>query len=606
MQNEYAHKQRFKHSYFQYKKDDHSTSSPGRHEDTTSHRKRPKQQHNLPAYEERTGKHGILKPHFSSDDHVEPPHRERTPSPTPTHVSILPGEHESPADKERKKQQLAAELRAQMAMNEQKKRREKESKKNSDYKYLYESIHDNPFGRMGAGAPLRDPEGHIIAHRLKMYDEAEATSFHKSFYRKPEESHKTQEQDVGIRRKEEIQNLNEAEIGLQFLEWSNQERRRKEQQRAEWKKTLDEQSNLIKRKKDEDKRSKLQEDLRLEEKIKKDLEELNEEYERETGRRANKYASFTAGKESSVNYVVQNKRKSRRNSEYKRSQNHTPSRDRSGSYDRMRDFKGLDEEEDDTRSNYLDYNGNRNMHNRGYENDANIRSLREDLRKREGSLGHQLQHMKEKRSQQQQEIKNTLDSLMQLQMELERKNRDRKIDNSDFYNSLATENKALLGSLRSNRRNNLNTSHTASRVYSQNARPNNLTPYEQRYGFANSSNYNASIRHESVFLNAEAPQYTSHQKTNEVLDDLLNSYGNGSLGQGYQDGRFTLPVPKTSMSNYNHQDSRGQYQPNVDQPYDDQIINVDENIYDHITPEDSLDKLVDDAESVQRAAQEVA
>lgn len=32
---------------------------------------------------------------------------------------------------------------------------------------------------------------------------------------------------------------------------------------------------------------------------------MNEEYERETGRRVNKYAGHSVGKESSVNYVVQ-------------------------------------------------------------------------------------------------------------------------------------------------------------------------------------------------------------------------------------------------------------------------------------------------------------
>lgn len=162
----------------------------------------------------------------------------------------------------KKKKELGNELLAQMQQLEAKKRKEKESKKNQDYKYLYDYIQSNPFGKMGAGAPLRDSEGHIVARRLKMMDEATTKSFHKSFYNHHSDEEK--EEDVVSQRKEKIQNLNEAEIGLQFLSWSNQERKKKEMQRQEWKQQLDEQANLRQQRKEAIKNQTLKDDLKLE------------------------------------------------------------------------------------------------------------------------------------------------------------------------------------------------------------------------------------------------------------------------------------------------------------------------------------------------------
>jgi hypothetical protein len=398
-------------------------------------------------------------------------------------------------EREQQKKQLAAELQAQIHLKEETKKREKQNKKSSDYEYLYESIHSNPFGRMGAGAPIRDPTGHVIAHRLKMYDDALATSFHKSFYH---EVSQKEENDEAVLKKQRIQNLDENEIGLQFLEWSNQERKRKEAQQNEWKKQLDMQSQTLKRNKMEEKQKRLQEDLRLEEKIKKDLQTLNEEYEMETGRKSNKYDGVAVGDENSVNYVQQKKSRSRKNSEYKKSND---GRDRSGSNDRMRDFNGLNIEDDDDRSHY-----------NPYQNDGNPR---EDYRKREDSLNKQLGYMKERRFVQESEVKTNLDSLMQLQNELDYKYRERRRNNNDFYNSLISENRTILSNLRAQKRNTFTLPSRAQ----LNLSSTNITPYEYQYQIPPS--HPGGIQHESVFI----PLEVNHvQNTSEVLDDLLNAY----------------------------------------------------------------------------------
>ena len=37
-------------------------------------------------------------------------------------------------------------------------------------KNLQHSFRNDPFGKMGGGAPLRDPEGHILAERGNVFD----------------------------------------------------------------------------------------------------------------------------------------------------------------------------------------------------------------------------------------------------------------------------------------------------------------------------------------------------------------------------------------------------------------------------------------------------
>ena len=574
--NDYSHMQRYKHSYFKYR-DGESPSSSIHHEDHyhQKHREnKPRHQqvdHHgdyQAEHQKNGGRKSNLKARFSPDEQFPKVRDTRAHSPAQTYASILPGEHESLMDKERKKRELAAELQAQIALKEGEKKRLKENKKNNDYKYLYESIHSNPFGRMGSGAPIRDVEGHVVAHRLKMSDDVAASSFHQSFYKQKEDQ--STNNDISSRRKSEIQNLDKEEIGIQFLEWNNQEQKRKEAKRNEWKQTLDEQSESLRKKKEEEKRKKLEDELQLEEKVKHDLQMINEEYERETGRKSQKHANFSVGKESSVNYLVQNKRKSQNQSHH--------SRDRSGSNDRMRDFKGLGIDDEDD---------NRSQHSRPHQ-ENNHYGFREDYKRREGTLNKQLEFMKERKFQQEQEIKSTMDSLMQLQSDLDSKYRDRRADNNDFYSSLANENKTLLSSLRKDKRNSMNIGYSGTRSFSHLNNPN-LTPYEQQYGAAPSNRYNPGIQHESVFINAEIP---NHQNPTEALDDLLNSYNQNS-GQPGSSDRFTLPVPKSSME---HHDD-----------YDDQIINTEEGVEAEDNPEDALDKFVENIqEDSERAVQEVA
>lgn len=111
---------------------------------------------------------------------------------------------------------------------------------------------------------------------------------------------------------------------------------------------------------------------------------MNEEYEKETGRKANKYNNTSVGKENSVNYLVPKRQRAKKNSQYPKSRGSS----KDDSFDRMNDFNGLDGYEDD--------NDVRSRIDQGYTNDVNIRNLRNNLRIREGSVDQKLNSMKEK------------------------------------------------------------------------------------------------------------------------------------------------------------------------------------------------------------------
>ncbi|CAI2359200.1 unnamed protein product [Moneuplotes crassus] len=554
--NDYAHKQRYKHSYFKYR-DDNSSTSPARHqEDTFSYIK----------VEDATGR----------DKYRDDSLNKRESSPAGTIVSILPHEHESPIQKENKKRALAAELQAQIQLKNERKQKEKESKKNMDYKYLYEYMQSDPFGKMGAGAPLRDAQGHIVANRLKTMDEATSKSFHQSFYNQNSEGKHQKAEEINEKNK--MQNLNEEEIGLQFLSWNNQEKHRKEMLQEEWKHELDEQAERLKTRKDEEKRKKLVYDLKLEEKIKKDLRELSEEFERETGTKSNKHNNFSVGKENSVNYLVTKRRKHNKGSEYHKSR--MSSKD--GSIDRMEDFNGLEEEDDNDVRSRID---------QGYTNDVNIKNLREDLRRREGAVNAKIHTMKQSNILQQAEIRSTFDSLLQLQQDMEEKNKDRRTSNGDFYSTLAHESKALLNSLRAGKRNSLPPNYSYSQTMPPGLENPYKTPYEQRFGVDRNREEAPSFHHESVFINTDAPQ-PSQGSPNEVLDDLINSYGGPNTSQ------FSLPLPKSSMR---HQADM----PPMEQPYNDEVFNTEESQAIEGNPEDSLNQLVNEVEESNNNLQEV-
>lgn len=296
------------------------------------------------------------------------------------------------------------------------------------------------------------------------------------------------------------------------------------------------QAQTVKMKKMEEKQKRLEEDLRLEEKIKIDLQKLNEEYELETGRKSNKYDGVAVGEQSSVNYVQQKKNRSRKNSEYRKSND---GRDRSGSNDRMRDFNGLNIDDDDDRSHYS-----------RYKNDAN---LKEDYRMREDSLNKQLGYMKERKFVQNSEVKTNLDSLMQLQNELDYKYRERRRNNNDFYNSLISENRSILSNLRAQKRNTFTLPSRAQ----LNLSSTNITPYEYQYQIPPSRP--GGIQHESVFIPLEMNQA---QNTSEVLDDLLSAYQQppqnyedleGPPNEAYMNGEDSLEQFVGEGENYTDQ-----------------------------------------------------
>ena len=95
LKNEYAHKQRYKHSYFKYR-DNNSSSSPQRNpDDFFSYAKGDdKSQIDIPTIDDKVSRGGILKAHFSQEDLMDESLEKRPYSPVQTNVSILPYEHE--------------------------------------------------------------------------------------------------------------------------------------------------------------------------------------------------------------------------------------------------------------------------------------------------------------------------------------------------------------------------------------------------------------------------------------------------------------------------------------------------------------------------------
>lgn len=249
--NEYAQKQRYQHSYFKY-----GSSNPILQNNPTpspySDKLYMKENSVNNQYDDRFSKIGGQRHNGSVDDRaMQGGSLRRDYSPAKSIVSIIPDNRDAQIDKEQKQKALAEELKSQMLLKEQQKQKEKEAIKNQEYKNMQEFIYNNPFGRMGAGAPIRDSQGHIVANRMKLFD-PEATSFQQSFYNNRQDINPSHF-DMTDHKKKSIQNLNDSDIGLQFLEWSNQERRRKDMKMDEWKRALDEQSNLTKKKKQDGK-----------------------------------------------------------------------------------------------------------------------------------------------------------------------------------------------------------------------------------------------------------------------------------------------------------------------------------------------------------------
>ena len=180
--------------------------------------------------------------------------------------------------------------------------------------------------------------------------------------------------------------------------------------------------------------------------------------------------------------------------------------------------------------------------------------------------------------------------MLQLQSEMERKNRERKDTNNEFYNSLANENRELLNSLRVGKQSTLkqnlipDRSMVNSAINISRMGEVNQTPYEQRFGVNTVMREIPNIHHESVFINSKTTR-PNIQSTNEILDELISSYQPPGANSGE---KFTLPMPQSSFQNQN--------KVLEDQPYNDNIIDVEENEIEDIDVEDSLNKLVDEVD----------
>ena len=61
--------------------------------------------------------------------------------------------------------------------------------KAEDVKYLQEALENDPFGKSGAGAPLRDSECHLLAERGNVFDRV---PFY-LYYDSPNQQHKIQD-----------------------------------------------------------------------------------------------------------------------------------------------------------------------------------------------------------------------------------------------------------------------------------------------------------------------------------------------------------------------------------------------------------------------------
>lgn len=73
--------------------------------------------------------------------------------------------------------------------------------KYEDFKYLEGVYINDPFGRMGSGAPLRDINGHIIAERGNVFDRGPSFDFYqgspKELYSMKKEVPKFKESKIG-------------------------------------------------------------------------------------------------------------------------------------------------------------------------------------------------------------------------------------------------------------------------------------------------------------------------------------------------------------------------------------------------------------------------
>ena len=65
------------------------------------------------------------------------------------------------------------QMQNEIKEKEDKKRREKEDRMRRDKEELQKQIEYNPFGKGGAGAPLRDVNGQIIVNRKQQVNQQE-------------------------------------------------------------------------------------------------------------------------------------------------------------------------------------------------------------------------------------------------------------------------------------------------------------------------------------------------------------------------------------------------------------------------------------------------
>ncbi|CAI2364838.1 unnamed protein product [Moneuplotes crassus] len=76
----------------------------------------------------------------------------------------------SPIERKKDTEEYYITLKSQISEKEKQAKEQKEMKKLEDAEYLGLMINHFPFGKMGAGAPLRDKNGHILAERGHMSD----------------------------------------------------------------------------------------------------------------------------------------------------------------------------------------------------------------------------------------------------------------------------------------------------------------------------------------------------------------------------------------------------------------------------------------------------
>lgn len=278
--------------------------------------------------------------------------------------------------------------------------------------------------------------------------------------------------------------------GLNLQSWSDAEQTRKTRMKENWLKELEDNKELrIQRKQKEDEENRIA-DLKLEMKIKQDLEELKDEFDKEMGK-----SRINADATSQVQYQ--------------------PMKERS-----MSPARSERKKTPDTYS----------MYKRGDGFDDDVSQFQVPMTSHaQLGLKQTMRELEEERRRLEAHNKSQLDSLTALQHSLEDRQNEQRQKNQDFYKSLTIESmKQLTTARRRLGGYDSEGGHSLGMSLKEKALKEKLTPYQSRFGstLAHQRYSNYPMKHESVFIGANDKLVVQPSaQTYEALDKLMTEVG---------------------------------------------------------------------------------